>query len=377
MKNFYLLAALACSLGSVKGQYVENILTESWNEDEVWERATRESFSYNEDGNNLLIYFQNWNLDDLEWDHNYLYSYRYHSNGYLDSTIHQMYNFTHWSKKLKSAYSYNGSSLIDEIVEDRPVGDEWDHSIRKSITYNSSGKQTELMEDAWDTNTELWDNYQRDVRTYNTDGEVSEHIFQHWIDAGSASYWQDYMEITYAYNSNDLETESETSYMIDSVWMSAVKYTTTYSSNNKMDTRTKWEWSTYFEDWEEKFQDLYSYNTDGTIHQIHKNKMNEDTDQYEDFQKMTYTYHLDIGLDENSELNFTIYPNPTSEKLVVDLKEDGMAKISFGTLDGKVLLEVESNEVNRTLDIARFPAGIYSLTVNQNGTSLSTKVIKR
>jgi len=77
----------------------------------------------------------------------------------------------------------------------------------------------------------------------------------------------------------------------------------------------------------------------------------------------------DASLAEN-EINFSVYPNPASNKLTID-SEAGIIQLT--DLNGKVILTKEHNTVS-TIDVSTLPKGLYLIHL-QNKNQITTKKI--
>jgi hypothetical protein len=62
----------------------------------------------------------------------------------------------------------------------------------------------------------------------------------------------------------------------------------------------------------------------------------------------------------------TIYPNPTSNKILIDLPHSQKATIKFYNLFGLLLFDNTFSEKNITVDLSSLPDGIYLIQVQQN-----------
>lgn len=91
---------------------------------------------------------------------------------------------------------------------------------------------------------------------------------------------------------------------------------------------------------------------------------------------------LIVGLNENTVMtkneNITISPNPTSDIINVNLnnivqKEN---KIEIASIEGKLMYNEYCNNSYMTIDISKFPKGIYLIKVSNNKFSSIEKLIK-
>ncbi|MBV1923881.1 MAG: T9SS type A sorting domain-containing protein [Flavobacteriaceae bacterium] len=84
------------------------------------------------------------------------------------------------------------------------------------------------------------------------------------------------------------------------------------------------------------------------------------------------------GLSDNS-FDFTVFPNPTSGKFLVDTQQTALSKISIYNVNGKLIKEINSNvfTTSNAVDISYASKGIYLVkVVNEYGT-LTKKIIKK
>lgn len=89
---------------------------------------------------------------------------------------------------------------------------------------------------------------------------------------------------------------------------------------------------------------------------------------------MVSTTHADIH-----ESSFKCYPNPTNEKVIIDLNNTDFLLIESQLLDirGVVLRENFIVTDMTELDIQDLPEGVYFLRLNFNEDSETQKIIKQ
>ncbi|RYD80089.1 MAG: T9SS type A sorting domain-containing protein [Sphingobacteriales bacterium] len=85
---------------------------------------------------------------------------------------------------------------------------------------------------------------------------------------------------------------------------------------------------------------------------------------------------------KSSGYNFRIYPNPTQQKLYIDMPENALGlineklKIEITQLDGKVCLQQDFSFPKTELDITFLAAGIYFLSIKGENVNFREKVVK-
>lgn len=97
---------------------------------------------------------------------------------------------------------------------------------------------------------------------------------------------------------------------------------------------------------------------------------------------MAYVYDLlhSSGIDEMeaAQVKASIYPNPASEELHVDLPFDNSeldTTLTLVNMNGQTVRTVEAPAASNVIDIRDLPRGIYMLDVNANGNHKAFKVI--
>jgi len=85
--------------------------------------------------------------------------------------------------------------------------------------------------------------------------------------------------------------------------------------------------------------------------------------------------------EENNTFELIVYPNPTKDIINVKLSGlDNVSSLQLIDLTGKTLINqaiqpMGNETINRTIDLSRFSKGIYMLTVFENGTRYTKKII--
>lgn len=86
------------------------------------------------------------------------------------------------------------------------------------------------------------------------------------------------------------------------------------------------------------------------------------------------------GIDdlENFANNFSIYPNPISDKFVVgnSLNETGCINISISDISGAVVKQVQNAVAYQTIDIADLADGVYFLRIQTSAGECIKKIVK-
>ncbi len=71
-----------------------------------------------------------------------------------------------------------------------------------------------------------------------------------------------------------------------------------------------------------------------------------------------------LGIENNNEQGFTIYPNPATESIAIS-SSNSQTNISaiIYSISGKKIKEVPSIKANQSMDISTLGSGIYIITI--------------
>ena len=83
-----------------------------------------------------------------------------------------------------------------------------------------------------------------------------------------------------------------------------------------------------------------------------------------------------VGVDSHKDITESIYPNPVSEMLNIEVGNGQEYQWTLRDLTGRTLQSGKGVEKS-TINVRRYPAGIYMLTLNVNGCERTRKVVIR
>lgn len=86
-----------------------------------------------------------------------------------------------------------------------------------------------------------------------------------------------------------------------------------------------------------------------------------------------------MGIEEINNTDFSIYPNPFSNQLNIQLPESVKGNYTFtiSDLTGKMIHSQKQNDKSFTWNGASLPKGIYTLTIESNGKAIAKKIMKK
>lgn len=84
-----------------------------------------------------------------------------------------------------------------------------------------------------------------------------------------------------------------------------------------------------------------------------------------------------VGLLERDQADFKLYPNPTSEKLTIELNHLGTAQWQVVDVSGRIILsgQIDTSE-SELIDVSSLNAGIYNIVLNSDQKTISSPFLK-
>lgn len=82
-----------------------------------------------------------------------------------------------------------------------------------------------------------------------------------------------------------------------------------------------------------------------------------------------------VGI-EDININFSIYPNPVTEKLTIDAGVIVKANITLTDLSGRVVISSKMNQSLYQMDVSTLADGVYMIKVEYGGKSITRKIVK-
>jgi hypothetical protein len=88
---------------------------------------------------------------------------------------------------------------------------------------------------------------------------------------------------------------------------------------------------------------------------------------------LAYTF---VGLDEISAVEATLYPNPATNNVTIELTDkNAVAELTVLDLFGKVVY-TSTITGSTTMDVSELTSGVYMVRLNNNGQTSSTRFVK-
>jgi hypothetical protein len=283
----------------------------------AWANARRTESTYQDDTTLTGETLSAWDTSGNYWTPLQKNQYHYYSNNLLYEEIIQFWNYGGWYVALRYVYEYNDNSDILRI-------------------------KLQNMYGSW------VDSYQT-LYTYNVNGKLTERLYQVRLDSG----WVNLSQNKYSYDNNNNQTQysiMQWDYTTHQV-IYGYNYIYTYDSNNMRTLSVVQRWNTADNDWRNYYKRIY-YNS----------------------------LHISSVNDLRVEKLMSVYPNPSSDKITIELPSQENIRsctITIYGIDGRLLMQQKSSGSRSVIDVRPLPVGLYFIRLD-NITGISTgKFVKK
>ncbi|MCF6170810.1 MAG: T9SS type A sorting domain-containing protein [Bacteroidales bacterium] len=309
----------------------------------------RTTYFYDENDLNIFTLWEKWDEANQSWNPKSNSEMLYNGEGLLTQRVYQEWSLdsASWQNTSKTLLQYNAAGLNDTyaLYSWLPLYDMWYPSYRIIRTYDEQDRiiQSIRQEDGY--GDETWINESRVLQHFEN-GVLSEKRTQNWVSGD----WEDKrIELT-SYVSDTL-IESQT-------FINYNPYEETY------DTSTRW--LTIFNERfiPERFLiQAYSQETSEFI----------TTSQWlYYFSPMAPQYVNDV-----EQLEFAIYPNPSSGIFQLTLAEDAeTARFIVSAVDGSIVDEGRMESDKTHIDLSNKAKGVYFVRVISGNNQGVKKIVK-
>jgi hypothetical protein len=295
-----------------------------------WKPLRKDVQSYNSNDKLTEIIYQSWNSSSQIYVNSFRYSYQYNTSNNRTEFLSQQWNGTSssWVNHTRQIHSYDSNQNEISMEEQSWDGSAWIGTYRLSYTYNSSGKMIEKLDE--NANAGVFENYLKETRDYDANGNLTEIYVQIWVASGST--WRDLFKHAYGYNSNDLPVyyENFNFNQSENRLVNSLRYDYEYNNENRADN-------------------VYSGSSWNIGQNFYQTRYHAER----------FCTLLPASISEDFYLNnIKIYPNPAGAILNVELPAESAVEIF--SIQGSLMALFPAREFHQ-IDISTFPKGIYLL----------------
>lgn len=253
------------------------------------------------------------------------------------------------------------------------IDNEWVNESAEAYDYDANGIITAILNVTW--NGTQWENKEMiyDIVWMNATDELPlEYVSKLWNGTG----WLNENKTMFNYLRNG--GIIATSYKFENdAWKEAFRYVDEFDdfknrSKLKIEVFEQNNWIVQFEsryehtyDAQQRLRQTITKMFDGLTW---KNLLKEEYDNYK----------IGTGISAAKSLSVSVYPNPTTEKLNIQLNDfNGTASVQVMDLSGKVVMSTEIDfSSDKSINVTELLNGIYILSVNADNKNYTQKFIK-
>jgi hypothetical protein len=156
--------------------------------------------------------------------------------------------------------------FLSEILLQENIGDTWTNSLLNNFYYNDSNRIQEIYYRQWDSISETWLDFNRDIYTYGPEGYPALMNFQLWNP--DIEEWEDLIRVNFTYQflaDSALVDQLLMEINYGGFWMNLYHYDYTYNIYNQVILVEEDGFDLLSQDWENLAQNTFSYNNNNLL----------------------------------------------------------------------------------------------------------------
>lgn len=316
-----------------------------WNRDlNKWEgQMSRQNF-YSDNGDDTLSYSLLW--EENHWKYLWKYENSFDESG--NTVLTYMYNWntdsTEWENMRKTTRSYTTFNKHLEIIDMDWDSNEFVNSRRYYRQYNNLEQEVSYEYQMWENELMQWGNYQLYESYYDIYGNLEEYIKWKW--------------------DNDI---------VD--WTGDFRSINEYDAHSNKTLSMNLSWSSSISDWTGNYFIVYSFDENDFEYLRVNYGWNDSTNLWFLDNKEFFYYETNVGVDNSEFDGLSIYPNPTTDYLIVNCGNELIDRVTLTDLSGKIVQNNIKCTGIQTLDLKSLATGIYIINIQIGKENFSDKVI--
>lgn len=284
-------------------------------------------FEYDGNGNVAAELYKYYDPTEGKWKNLFRFEYTYTANGSILTKLTQLWQNNTWTNNTFITNLY-ANGLLTSSNETRWMTNNWENFSKKEYFYSNLNKPDSMLIYYYG-NSSLSPNG-KNIFSYNSDKNVIEDNEFYWV----SGRWIPSYKTSYTYNNAKQNTQYTVEVPNQQGWKVSYSVSLVYDNDGDIDK------------WERK-------NETGIV----------------DF-KQKYFYKSSVGIESFEPLAIKVYPNPTSNYLNFELKENTGYIITIIDFTGKTIKTIEANNSTK-ISISDLKTGIYFYNL-QNTTTQQT-----
>ena len=328
-----------------------------------WRDISKKSFTYDSLGNKLTDLIEYWNQGGYWMKYN-LNQYFYSSQ--IDSFLAKRRINNNWENNFFLTYKYNSDGNLDTMLFQLWKDTAWVDNSRETNTYNSNGLLVSKLVETWIMPENFWQNSALFTYNYDENGNEVEALEKIWY----SNTWHEYRKITSTYNANNQKSSWLQEQKYNSTWGNEKRVVYTYDENDNMNYAYHEVWDNGNSIWNKEDGNIRFKDSSGRIFNLLATEIDVFYNEITAVDESTFVPNQ-FELKQN-------YPNPFNPSTTIQfaLPKVGMVNLKVYNILGEEVAELINREMNAgfqsiNFDASHLSSGLYFYRISA-GTSTSS-----
>ena len=345
--------------------FLLTLLIEEWQTNE-WVNDLRLTFTYDASGNMLTELYERWQTN--EWVNFWRLFFTYDTNENWLTVVWETWQTNTWENWFKYSYTYDANgNMLTQLCEDWETN-EWVNNWRMTYTYDANGNMLTNLHENWEINA--WVNGLRRSYTYDANGNMLTQLLEYWLTTNT---WGNSMKYSYTYDTNGNRVTELCEVWQTNAWVNDNKYNWTYDANGNSVTGKYEVWQSGI--WEPGMGLQYLF-----IQQQEMMLVLVDIFAYcYRYEASFVSFNTGIDLGDQKTTSLSIFPNPATEKLTIELTcldPNTICTVNIYGMDGREVIRLQAQGSQVEINVGSLPGGLYGIRVSNNKETWFGKFIK-
>ncbi len=292
-----------------------------------------------------------WNAPANSWSPSFKHEFEYHTNGELSRRTSYAFNAENllWEGQQKSEFEYSDDLLKVQTdfywdLFNSPAS--WIASNKREYFYNGKGEQISWQWYRWNRNFSKWEEWWKIEHFEDLTANTNTWVDAQW-DGNSEAWISNWRVDTKGKNDQPMQ---EAAYLWDNEtaeWYGMYKVDYVYGDKDQLQEKWEFHWDATYDSWRIKQKQFY-------------------------FSSLAES-EPEEGINSG---DFIVYPNPSQQFVYIE-SSSIIHSLLFYSIDGRLLMQANPNELKTEIPVQHLPAGLYIIkTGTVNGTRFSKIVVK-
>lgn len=382
-KNCILILSLICSVTFLRAQNTTKVTSIEGHEvnwmNQQWDsiHPFLKLYNYDNLGNCIRYEYSSWSrISSTQWEQRRKqYVYEYNANGTLKNEYQENWDTTLkvWKEQNKNEYYYKQNGNLDSVIWKT-----WDSNDLSFYAYNK-------FEYSYDAHNNIhvrlsfvpfngtWMSTIKESFNYDSNNRLITETYSFW-DTNNSEWMPVTGKTMYTYSlDGKLETKIDSLRQNIAEPLQPKNYTHyTYDNTGFLIETLERIWWNSTSDWKNNYLYTYTNNANGTVDFMLQKTWNGNT--WGNNYREFYSYVPLTGIASKNSVDYKLFPNPTSEYIYIETNEP-ILKIIVSDMKGQTIKCENAIQGNR-INVSNIPNGTYLLRFTTTMNTVSTRIVK-